>query len=56
MNPLLILGGAILVLVVLSTAIKTIWQYETGLVFRFGKMRNVRKPELAKTASSVFDS
>ena len=38
--------GVFVGLVILIPAIKTIWQFEQGLVFRFGKLRSVRKPGL----------
>jgi regulator of protease activity HflC (stomatin/prohibitin superfamily) len=38
--------GVFVGLVILVPAVKTIWQFEQGLVFRFGKLRSVRKPGL----------
>jgi len=38
--------GVFLGLVILIPAFKVVWQYERGLVFRFGKLRGVREPGL----------
>lgn len=40
----LVVIGVVIALVV--PAVKVIWQYEQGLVFRFGKFRSIRKPGL----------
>lgn len=41
-----IILSAIVALLIIVPATKIIWQYERGLVFRFGKLRNERKPGL----------
>lgn len=38
--------GVLLGLVILAPAFKVVWQYERGLVFRFGKLRGTRNPGL----------
>lgn len=45
-NLLLALIAASLVLLFLFAAFKVIWQYECGVVFRFGKLRGERGPGL----------
>jgi regulator of protease activity HflC (stomatin/prohibitin superfamily) len=45
-NPLYTAIGIIVVLVILSPAVKVIWQYERGVVFRFGKLVSERGPGL----------
>lgn len=37
---------ALLALVLLSPAVKIVWQYQRGVVFRFGKFQGERKPGL----------
>lgn len=46
MNPLYTVVSIILALIILSPAVKVVWQYERGVVFRFGKLRNERQPGL----------
>ena len=46
MNLLYTVASIILVLVILSPAVKVLWQYERGVVFRFGKMISEREPGL----------
>ncbi len=41
----IILGIAVALLIIVP-AVKTIWQYERGVVFRFGKLASVRNPGL----------
>lgn len=38
--------GALLVLIIIIPTFKIVWQYERGLVFRFGKLRGERGPGL----------
>jgi regulator of protease activity HflC (stomatin/prohibitin superfamily) len=45
-NLLLALIAASLILLFLFAAFKVIWQYERGVVFRFGKLRGERVPGL----------
>jgi regulator of protease activity HflC (stomatin/prohibitin superfamily) len=42
----LILGGIVGVLLILIPAFKIVWQFERGLVFRFGKFRGERNAGL----------
>jgi regulator of protease activity HflC (stomatin/prohibitin superfamily) len=47
MNPTLSAAiGFVVALIILSPAIKVVWQYERGVVFRFGKFQSERKPGL----------
>lgn len=46
MNLLYTVASIILVLVIFSPAVKVLWQYERGVVFRFGKMISERGPGL----------
>ncbi len=46
MDPLYLVGIAILVLLVLVPAIKIVWQYQRGVVFRFGRLVGERGPGL----------
>ncbi len=46
MNTWYVIGGIVLFLLIVVPAVKTIWQYEKGIVFRFGKFRGVRGPGL----------
>jgi regulator of protease activity HflC (stomatin/prohibitin superfamily) len=41
-----ILGGIAVLLFLFVPAIKIVWQYEAGVVFRFGKLNSVRQPGL----------
>ena len=41
-----IILGVVVALLIIVPAIKTIWQYERGIVFRFGKLASVREPGL----------
>jgi regulator of protease activity HflC (stomatin/prohibitin superfamily) len=45
-NPLFYIVAAIVLLFVFVPAVKIIWQYERGVVFRFGKLRGERGPGL----------
>lgn len=40
------IGGVIVALVFIVPAIKIVWQYQVGVVFRFGKLAGERKPGL----------
>ncbi|MDH5507039.1 MAG: SPFH domain-containing protein [Anaerolineae bacterium] len=42
----IILGALAFVLFIIVPAVKVLWQYERGLVFRFGKLRSERGPGL----------
>ncbi len=42
----IIVGGVIVALLIIVPAIKNVWQYERGLVFRFGKLRSEREAGL----------
>lgn len=47
MSQTIFIAGAVLLgLVIVVPAIKIVWQYEQGLVFRFGKLRGERRPGL----------
>ena len=43
-QTILIASGVLLGLIFISLSIKIIWQYERGLVFRFGRIRGERQP------------
>ena len=45
-QSIFIAGAVFLGLAILVPAIKVVWQYERGLVFRFGKLRSERNPGL----------
>ncbi len=45
-QPLLIVGIAIVILALIVPAVKIVWQYQKGVVFRFGKLRSQRGPGL----------
>ncbi len=45
-QTLLYLGLAIVVLALLLPAVKIVWQYQRGVVFRFGEVRGERRPGL----------
>lgn len=45
-QPYLIIVIALVVLILTPATFKIIWQYEKGLVFRFGKLRGERNPGL----------
>ena len=45
-QTIFIAGGVLIALVIIVPAIKIIWQYERGLVFRFGKLQGNRNPGL----------
>ncbi len=46
MNNWYIVGGVVLFLFIVVPAVKIIWQYEKGVVFRFGKLIGERGPGL----------
>ena len=46
MNIWYVIGGVILFLIIVVPAVKNVWQYERGLVFRFGKLIGERGPGL----------
>jgi len=46
MNPWAIVGGVALFLFIVVPAVKIVWQYEKGIVFRFGKLIGERGPGL----------
>jgi regulator of protease activity HflC (stomatin/prohibitin superfamily) len=46
MNFLYVVGGIVIFLAIVIPAVKVVWQYERGLVFRFGKLRSERGPGL----------
>ncbi len=46
MSPLLIAAIVIVALLIILPAVKVVWQYERGIVFRFGKLRSTRGPGL----------
>lgn len=46
MNTWTILGGVVLFLFLVVPAVKIVWQYERGVVFRFGKLIGERGPGL----------
>jgi regulator of protease activity HflC (stomatin/prohibitin superfamily) len=41
-----VLGGIVLFLIIVVPAVKNVWQYERGVVFRFGKLVGERGPGL----------
>ncbi len=41
-----IVGGVVVALLIIVPAIKTVWQYERGIVFRFGQLRGERSSGL----------
>jgi regulator of protease activity HflC (stomatin/prohibitin superfamily) len=41
-----VLGGIVLFLIIVVPAVKNVWQYERGVVFRFGKLMGERGPGL----------
>lgn len=43
---ILIVALAVLVLLILVPAVKVVWQYQRGVVFRFGRLRSERGPGL----------
>jgi len=45
-NPIYLTGIALLVLLVLVPAVKIVWQYQRGVVFRFGRLVGERGPGL----------
>jgi regulator of protease activity HflC (stomatin/prohibitin superfamily) len=45
-NPIYLAGIFFLLLVILVPATKIVWQYQRGVVFRFGKLRGERGPGL----------
>jgi regulator of protease activity HflC (stomatin/prohibitin superfamily) len=45
-NPFYLAGILFVILVILVPAIKIVWQYQRGVVFRFGKLRGERGPGL----------
>ncbi|MBE3067672.1 MAG: SPFH domain-containing protein [Chloroflexi bacterium] len=45
-NPIYLAGIFLVILVILAPAIKIVWQYQRGVVFRFGKLRGERGPGL----------
>ncbi|MGC8781643.1 MAG: slipin family protein [Anaerolineae bacterium] len=46
MDPLYLVGIVVLLLIVLVPAVKIVWQYQRGVVFRFGKLVGERGPGL----------
>ena len=42
----IVVGGVVLALFIIVPAVKIVWQYERGLVFRFGQLRGGRGPGL----------
>ncbi len=46
MDPLYLAGIAVLLLLVLVPAVKIVWQYQRGVVFRFGRLVGERDPGL----------
>ena len=44
--PYVLIGLAIVVVLVFVPAVKIVWQYQRGVVFRFGKLRGERGPGL----------
>ncbi len=46
MNAWIIVGGIALFLFIVVPAVKIVWQYEKGIVFRFGKLIGERGPGL----------
>ena len=45
-NPIYLAGLLLVVLVIVVPAVKIVWQYQRGVVFRFGKLRGERGPGL----------
>ena len=45
-QPFVIILGVVVLLVLIVPAVKIVWQYERGVVFRFGRLRSVREPGL----------
>ena len=45
-TTLWILVGIVLFLLIVLPAVKIVWQYQRGVVFRFGKFHSVRNPGL----------
>jgi regulator of protease activity HflC (stomatin/prohibitin superfamily) len=45
-QPFLIIGAVVVLLALIVPAVKIVWQYERGVVFRFGRLRAERKPGL----------
>ena len=45
-NELLLIVLAVAALVIVLPAVKIVWQYQRGVVFRFGKLRGARGPGL----------
>lgn len=45
-EPFVLILGVVLLLLLIVPAIKVVWQYERGVVFRFGKLRGERGPGL----------
>jgi regulator of protease activity HflC (stomatin/prohibitin superfamily) len=45
-QPILIAVGAAIALIIVLFAFRIVWQYERGIVFRFGKLRKERGPGL----------
>ncbi len=45
-NPIYLVGILIVILALLVPAVKIVWQYQRGVVFRFGKLRGERGPGL----------
>ncbi|MBS1252498.1 MAG: Protein QmcA [Anaerolineales bacterium] len=46
MSWLTSIGSAVVALLIIVPAVKIVWQYERGVVFRFGKLRGKRGPGL----------
>jgi regulator of protease activity HflC (stomatin/prohibitin superfamily) len=46
MSTTYIIIGIVIALLLIIPSIRIVWQYEKGLVFRFGKLRGKRKPGL----------
>ncbi|OGO74950.1 MAG: hypothetical protein A3K41_02430 [Chloroflexi bacterium RIFOXYD12_FULL_57_15] len=45
-NPIYLAGILFAILVIIVPAVKIVWQYQRGVVFRFGKLRGERGPGL----------
>lgn len=45
-EPLNIAFAAVVILLIVAPAVKIVWQYQQGVVFRFGKFRGERSPGL----------
>ncbi|MBI3177888.1 MAG: slipin family protein, partial [Chloroflexi bacterium] len=43
-QTLFITGAVVVLLVLLIPAIRIVWQYQRGVVFRFGKLVGERRP------------